>query len=198
MHQAAAASWTEQQQTSALWAGSKVQAGVSSRMSVAGGCSSRRPPAPSTSCAAHLDGTGCSWVSWASGAAVTFHPTAQHHVSAVSARSEHQLSIACLPFPTHLAHALLVGLSLLAPPLLPATPGVLLGFGSYGRVFQGRWHGKDVAIKIIHCQPEQLPRVLREAEIMLQLDHPNVCAPCKHALLAPPSCRQPCPVPSCL
>jgi hypothetical protein len=38
----------------------------------------------------------------------------------------------------------------------------------------GRWHGQDVAIKIIHCLPEELPRVLREAEIMLQLDHPNV------------------------
>lgn len=38
----------------------------------------------------------------------------------------------------------------------------------------GRWHGQDVATKIIHCLPEELPRVLREAEIMLQLDHPNV------------------------
>jgi serine/threonine protein kinase len=77
------------------------------------------------------------------------------------------------------------------PTLLPAAPccwpaGALLGFGSYGRVFQGRWHGKGVAIKIIHCQPEQLPRVLREAEIMLQLDHPNVrmCVPNKAALVS--------------
>jgi hypothetical protein len=41
----------------------------------------------------------------------------------------------------------------------------------------GRWHGQDVAIKIILCLPEELPRVLQEAEIMLQLDHPNVSPP---------------------
>lgn len=51
---------------------------------------------------------------------------------------------------------------------------MLLGVGGYGRVFKGRFHGREVAIKVINCYPEELPRVLREAEIMLEADHPNV------------------------
>jgi serine/threonine protein kinase len=57
---------------------------------------------------------------------------------------------------------------------------MLLGAGSYGKVYAARWHGQDVAVKIIHCLPDELQRVLREAEIMLQLDHPNVSL--KHTL----------------
>jgi serine/threonine protein kinase len=43
------------------------------------------------------------------------------------------------------------------------------------QVFKGRWHSSDVAIKIITVRtPEELPKVLREAEVMMQLDHTNV------------------------
>jgi serine/threonine protein kinase len=42
-------------------------------------------------------------------------------------------------------------------------------------VYKGRWHSSDVAIKIVTVRaPEELPRVLREAEVMMQLDHPNI------------------------
>eukprot|EP00775_Hariotina_reticulata_P005704 gene5704-5944_t len=52
--------------------------------------------------------------------------------------------------------------------------GVLLGSGSFGRVYKGRWHSIDVAVKIISCTPDELPKVLKEAEVMMQLHHPNV------------------------
>lgn len=43
------------------------------------------------------------------------------------------------------------------------------------QVYRGRWHSSDVAIKIIVVRtPEELPKVLKEAEVMLQLDHPNI------------------------
>lgn len=52
--------------------------------------------------------------------------------------------------------------------------GVLLGAGSFGRVFKGKWCGMDVAIKVMSCSQGELERVLREAEIMLGLEHPNI------------------------
>ncbi|WIA33471.1 hypothetical protein OEZ86_006600 [Tetradesmus obliquus] len=52
--------------------------------------------------------------------------------------------------------------------------GVLLGSGSFGRVYRGCWHGTDVAVKIISCTPDELPKVLKEAEVMMQLHHPNI------------------------
>uniref|UniRef100_A0A383WP55 Protein kinase domain-containing protein n=1 Tax=Tetradesmus obliquus TaxID=3088 RepID=A0A383WP55_TETOB len=54
------------------------------------------------------------------------------------------------------------------------TLGVLLGAGSFGRVYKGRWHSSDVAIKIMSCTRAELGRVLREAEVMMQLNHPNI------------------------
>lgn len=42
-------------------------------------------------------------------------------------------------------------------------------------MYKGRWHGSDVAIKIINVRtPEELPKVLREAEVMMALEHPNI------------------------
>jgi hypothetical protein len=34
---------------------------------------------------------------------------------------------------------------------------------------RGRWHGTDVAVKIISCTPDELPKVLKEAEVMMQV-----------------------------
>lgn len=31
-----------------------------------------------------------------------------------------------------------------------------------------------MAIKIMSCTPDELPKVLKEAEVMMQLDHPNI------------------------
>lgn len=43
------------------------------------------------------------------------------------------------------------------------------------RVFKGRWHGMDVAVKIMDsCTAETLPRVLKEAEVMMGLEHHNI------------------------
>lgn len=43
------------------------------------------------------------------------------------------------------------------------------------RVFKGRWHGMDVAVKVMDpCTPETLPRVLKEAEVMMGLKHQNI------------------------
>ena len=45
-----------------------------------------------------------------------------------------------------------------------------LGEGGYGAVFQGKFNGKDVAVKRI-----DLPKVDENEELALkQLDHPNV------------------------
>jgi hypothetical protein len=59
--------------------------------------------------------------------------------------------------------------------IVPKPADTLLGAGSFGRVYKGRWHSSDVAVKIITVRtPEELPKVLHEAEVMMQLDHPNV------------------------
>lgn len=39
---------------------------------------------------------------------------------------------------------------------------------------RGHWHSSDVAIKIMSCTRAELPKVLREAEVMMQLNHPNI------------------------
>jgi hypothetical protein len=42
-------------------------------------------------------------------------------------------------------------------------------------VFKGRWHGMDVAVKILDsCTAETLPKVLKEAEVMMGLEHENI------------------------
>lgn len=53
--------------------------------------------------------------------------------------------------------------------------GVLLGAGAFGKVYQGSWRGSSVAVKVI-TQLGSLAADLsrREAELMLQVKHPNV------------------------
>jgi hypothetical protein len=41
-------------------------------------------------------------------------------------------------------------------------------------VAQGRWQGGDVAIKVIHCLPQEVNRVLREAEILMGVQHDHI------------------------
>jgi hypothetical protein len=36
---------------------------------------------------------------------------------------------------------------------------------------QGRWRTQDVAVKVIHCSPRDLDSVLREADVMMKLQH---------------------------
>jgi hypothetical protein len=52
---------------------------------------------------------------------------------------------------------------------------VVLCCAVFCRVYKGRWHGMDVAVKIMDpCSPDKLPRVLKEAEVMMGLSHQNV------------------------
>jgi hypothetical protein len=41
-------------------------------------------------------------------------------------------------------------------------------------VYRGKWHNSDVAIKVMSCSQAELPRVLKEAEIMIGLEHDNI------------------------
>lgn len=39
---------------------------------------------------------------------------------------------------------------------------------------RGRWHSSDVAVKIMSCNRDELPKMLKEAEVMMQLNHLNI------------------------
>ncbi|KAF8066214.1 roco8 [Scenedesmus sp. PABB004] len=52
--------------------------------------------------------------------------------------------------------------------------GELLGQGSFGRVYLGRWGGKDVAVKVIHHTTETAELVRQEADVLLLFNHPNI------------------------
>ena len=42
-------------------------------------------------------------------------------------------------------------------------------------MYKGRWHSTDVAIKIVAVRnPDELPKVMHEAEVMMTLDHTNI------------------------
>lgn len=52
--------------------------------------------------------------------------------------------------------------------------GRLIGAGSFGRVYKGRWAGREVAIKCIEHDTESNKAVDNEVRLMLATDHPNV------------------------
>eukprot|EP00208_Stichococcus_sp_RCC1054_P001625 CAMPEP_0206147012 /NCGR_PEP_ID=MMETSP1473-20131121/32126_1 /ASSEMBLY_ACC=CAM_ASM_001109 /TAXON_ID=1461547 /ORGANISM="Stichococcus sp, Strain RCC1054" /LENGTH=1059 /DNA_ID=CAMNT_0053543779 /DNA_START=733 /DNA_END=3909 /DNA_ORIENTATION=+ len=57
--------------------------------------------------------------------------------------------------------------------------GPMLGRGSYGRVYRGRWHGAMVAIKVIDATPfgeDDAVNSARESLLAASMSHPNVIA----------------------
>jgi serine/threonine protein kinase len=51
--------------------------------------------------------------------------------------------------------------------------GVLLGAGSFGRVYKGTWRYRDVAVKVIQHSSRTAELVLNEVNLMLSFNHPN-------------------------
>jgi serine/threonine protein kinase len=55
--------------------------------------------------------------------------------------------------------------------------GKLLGKGSFGEVYRGKLHGKEVAIKKLNAtalEEEVLADFRHEVDLMLNLHHPNI------------------------
>ncbi|CAH0473502.1 unnamed protein product [Peronospora belbahrii] len=58
------------------------------------------------------------------------------------------------------------------------TLGRMIGEGAFGKVHEGKWRGKSVAIKLLICQElrsDILNEFQSEVEIMSVLRHPNIC-----------------------
>jgi hypothetical protein len=58
------------------------------------------------------------------------------------------------------------------------TVGRMIGEGAFGKVHEGKWRGKAVAIKLLICQElrtDILNEFQSEVEIMSVLRHPNIC-----------------------
>ncbi|WIA16690.1 hypothetical protein OEZ85_013348 [Tetradesmus obliquus] len=52
--------------------------------------------------------------------------------------------------------------------------GVLLGSGSFGRVYRAKWRERDVAVKVIEHDSRMAAAVANEVQLMLSCNHPNV------------------------
>ncbi|KAF6258192.1 hypothetical protein COO60DRAFT_1144751 [Scenedesmus sp. NREL 46B-D3] len=67
-----------------------------------------------------------------------------------------------------------------APEYSDATPkdkislGVLLGVGSFGRVYKGRWRGMDVAVKVLHHDSSTAAAVANEVDLVMSF---KLCSP---------------------
>jgi serine/threonine protein kinase len=72
----------------------------------------------------------------------------------------------------------LVHLHQLSTQTLPAcrTAGELLGAGSFGRVYKGRWNNTDVAVKVIQHDAAQAEEVEDEVLLMMGLQHDCIVA----------------------
>ncbi|TDH69785.1 hypothetical protein CCR75_008126 [Bremia lactucae] len=58
------------------------------------------------------------------------------------------------------------------------TLGRMIGEGAFGKVHEGKWRGKSVAVKLLICQDlrrDILHEFQSEVEIMSVLRHPNIC-----------------------
>lgn len=58
------------------------------------------------------------------------------------------------------------------------TLGRMIGEGAFGKVYEGKWRGKGVAVKVLVCQDlrsDILHEFQSEVEIMSVLRHPNIC-----------------------
>ncbi len=52
---------------------------------------------------------------------------------------------------------------------MPIIAGPLLGAGSYGRVYRGRWRDRDVAVKVLQHNSARAARVSVECDLVMGL-----------------------------
>jgi hypothetical protein len=59
----------------------------------------------------------------------------------------------------------------------PVAAGVLIGAGSFAKVYRGRWRQQHVAVKVLHLLGSKAAaKAMAEAAVMIRARHPNVVA----------------------